>query len=118
MASKQLREERRKYPREDYRFMCELALAGKSYSGIGTNVSAAGLFIQTSAPFAPGDHIHVRTYGSDGSAIEIDAIVVRRTNMSRSIAPVKGASTGVGLEVTFASEEFYHLLTDLMSQRF
>jgi len=115
MASKEIDHERRKFTRETFRFTCELSRGGERHSGIGTNLSASGLFIQTSAPFAPGDVVHVRARGAAGEEIELDAVVVRKTKHSRGATPVTDARPGIGLDVTFASDAYYRLLEILAS---
>ena len=59
--------QKRRYLRIKRRFPCEIIIKGRACRGIVTDISAAGLFVQTHEALSPGEEVEVRLGGSVAS---------------------------------------------------
>jgi hypothetical protein len=85
-------------PRQRKRISCELIVNGSKYSGIVLDVSASGMFVQTTVKPGPGDGVTVKLKvpGSD-EAISVDTRVARKKMVPPQLLAV--AQGGIGLAV-------------------
>ena len=86
-------------PRQRKRISCELVVNGSRYSGIVLDVSASGMFVQTTVKPGAGDDVTVKLKipGTD-EAISVDTRVARKKIVPSQLLAV--AQGGLGLAVT------------------
>ena len=103
--------EKRKFTRENYRAGCEFRIDGAMHAGIVSDISARGLYIQSS--FIPDEgtpiEMIVRQRGLDEFAIKGRVARFKRSHRAAT-AVVQG---GFAVEVESAPEDFFQLLIEL-----
>ena len=105
---------RRQFERARLRVPCELHLPDRRHTGFVVDVSASGLFVQTSAK--PELGIEFRLVMRDpetGEDMELVARVAREHGSHRGVSAVR--AKGIGLELKAAPPSFYAHLIDLSS---
>jgi hypothetical protein len=102
--------ERRVFERLPYRIPCEFRHAGHKLAGIVTDVSARGLFIETSHRIPAGTELHLVLRDPSGS-LEVVGRVRREKRSHRSARQVLSGGFGVRLDVV--PEGFFRLLVKL-----
>lgn len=102
--------ERRSFTRLPYRFRCEFVHEGHKLAGIVTDVSARGVFIETSHRIPPGTELRLLLRDPRGS-YELMGRVRREKRSHRSARQVLSGGFGVRLDVI--PEPFFRLLIEL-----
>ena len=102
--------ERRIFTRLLYRIPCEFKHEGHKLAGIVTDVSARGLFIETSHRIPAGTELRLMLRDPRGS-FEVVGRVKREKRSHRSVRQV--LSGGFGLRLDVVPEPFFRLLVDL-----
>ena len=92
------------------RIPCEFVHEGQNRAGIVTDVSARGLFIETSHRIPPGTELRLLLRDPHG-AYDIVGRVKREKRSHRSARQVLSAGFGVRLDVV--PEPFFRLLLEL-----
>ncbi|MGB0620189.1 MAG: PilZ domain-containing protein [Myxococcota bacterium] len=99
----------RKFEREKRRISCEFRTAGLSHMGLVSDLSARGLFIQSSRMPDDGAQLDVLLHDSEFGEIQLWGRVVRTKSPHRSLANIDPGGFGVVIES--ASEDFFRLVT-------
>ena len=102
--------ERRIFTRLPYRIPCEFVHDGHKRRGIVTDVSARGVFIETSHRIPSGTELRLVLRDPRG-AFELVGRVKRETRSHRSARQVLSSGFGVRLDVV--PEPFFRLLFEL-----
>jgi len=102
--------ERRIFERLPYRIPCEFMHQGTRMAGIVTDVSARGIFIETSHRIPSGTELHLVLRDPRG-AYELVGRVRREKRSHRSARQVLSGGFGVRLDVI--PEPFFRLLVEL-----
>jgi hypothetical protein len=102
--------ERRTFSRLPYRIPCEFAHEGHKLAGIVTDVSARGVFIETSHRIPAGTELRLVLRDPKGS-FELMGRVKREKRSHRSARQVLSGGFGVKLDVV--PEPFFRLLVEL-----
>ncbi len=102
--------ERRAFARVPYRMPCEFAYQGAKLGGIVTDVSARGLFIETSHRVPVGVELRFALRDPRGS-FEVMGHVIREERSHRSARQV--VSGGFSVELDVVPEPFFRLLVEL-----
>ena len=102
--------ERRTFTRLPYRIPCEFSHEGAKLAGIVTDVSARGLFIETSHRIPSGTELRVVLRDPRGS-YEVMGHVGREMRSHRSARQV--LSGGFGLRLDVIPEPFFRMLIEL-----
>ena len=102
--------ERRTFTRLPYRIPCEFKHEGHKLAGIVTDVSARGIFIETSHRIPPGTELRL-TLRDPRGPFELVGRVKREKRSHRSARQV--LSGGFGLRLDVVPEPFFQLLVDL-----
>ena len=108
--SKAKKAERRIFSRLPYRIPCEFVHAGHKLAGIVTDVSARGVFIETSHRIPAGTELRL-TLRDPRGAFEVIGHVKREKRSHRSARQVLSGGFGVRLDVV--PEPFFRLLIEL-----
>jgi len=103
--------DKRRFQRERQRITCELDIGGRRHVGIVTDLSASGLFVQTSANVPLGGDLRVHIPDAGGVPVELVTTVCRRTKPHRGVASFERG--GLGLRVDSAPEPYYQFLVSL-----
>jgi hypothetical protein len=103
--------ENRKFRREKRRAACEFRVEGKSQPGILANLSARGLFIQSSVIPPEGCQVLVTLHDPAYGEMELWGRVVRTKTPHRSISNV--IPGGFGIAIDSAPSEYFDLLIAL-----
>ncbi len=103
--------ENRKFDRERRRISCEYRAAGSAHTGIVANLSARGLFIQSSAMPDDGAQLDLLLHDPEFGEVQLWGRVVRTKPPHRTLANVEPG--GFGVVVESASEDFFRLVTGL-----
>jgi len=111
MADESENSNKRRFERERQRITCELNVAGKRHVGIVTDLSASGIFVQTSATPPIGSDLRLTIPDACGVQVELIATVRRLTKPHRSVASIERG--GLGLRVDSAPEPYYQFLVSL-----
>jgi hypothetical protein len=100
-------------PRAKRRLACALRHGNKHYNGIVLDLSASGLFVQTSASPAPGDALELELQPPDGGgALVLQGVAARRRSVPLQMRSV--AHGGVGVRLTAAPEGYFNLVAELL----
>jgi hypothetical protein len=102
--------ERRIFTRLPYRIPCEFTHEGHKLAGIVTDVSARGIFVETSHRIPPGTELRLLLRDPHGS-YELLGRVKREKRSHRSARQVLAGGFGVRLDVV--PEPFFRLLLEL-----
>ena len=102
--------ERRVFTRLPYRIPCEFGYAGAKLAGIVTDVSARGIFVETSNRIPSGTELRLVLRDPRGS-FEVMGHVMRERRSHRSARHVRVSGLGIQLEVI--PEGFFRLLVEL-----
>jgi hypothetical protein len=102
--------ERRSFKRVPYRIPCEFSHQGVRMAGIVTDVSARGLFVETSNRVPAGTVLHMVLRDPRGS-YEVIGQVQRERRSHRSARQV--LSGGFGMRLDVVPEQFFRLLVEL-----
>jgi hypothetical protein len=101
--------DRRRNDRSKKRMGCTLWVEGARFSGIVLDMSASGLFVQSSANVVPGTPVQIELNGLPGK----DSIVLQAHVARRKVVPARLKSVaqgGVGVRIAQAPEAYYALL--------
>jgi hypothetical protein len=88
---------------------------GQRYTGIVIDISATGLFVQTSAAPKPGTPVMLELQLPNGDLLPLHANVARRRNVPAHLKSI--AQGGVGLCLEGAPEAYFQLIEDLQGPR-
>jgi hypothetical protein len=102
--------ERRTFTRLPHRIPCEFLHEGHKLAGIVTDVSARGVFIETSHRIPAGTELRLKLRVPHGS-YELVGRVKREKRSHRSARQVLSGGFGVKLDVV--PEPFFRLLVEL-----
>jgi hypothetical protein len=102
--------ERRSFTRLPYRIPCEFKHEGHKLAGIVTDVSARGVFVETSHRIPAGTELRLVLRDPKG-AFELTGRVKRQKRSHRSARQVLSGGFGVTLDVV--PEPFFRLLIEL-----
>jgi len=93
------------------RIPCKVRRSRSTFSGLVVDVSATGLFVQTSAAAMAGDEIDITLSGREQEpAITVNAQVVWRRQVPYQLrSMVEG---GLGLKIRYAPEQYYAILAE------
>jgi PilZ domain len=102
--------ERRVFTRLPYRVPCEFTYEGFRLAGIVTDISARGLFVETSSRIPTGTEIRFVLRDPRGS-FEVIGRVMRERRSHRSARQVR--ANGLGVQLDVIPEPFFRLLVEL-----
>jgi len=95
-------------PRSKKRIPCEVKSGHHRHSGMILDVSASGLFIQTSAAHPPGTRVSVDLNLPGRGQLVLQGSVARRKMVPARLRSVE--SGGIGVRLDYAPEEFFQLI--------
>jgi hypothetical protein len=95
-------------PRSKKRIPCEVKSGQHRHAGMILDVSATGLFIQTSAAHPPGTRVNVDVNLPSGSQLLLQGSVARRKVVPARLRSVE--TGGIGVRLDYAPEEFFQLI--------
>jgi Tfp pilus assembly protein PilZ len=107
--------ERRQTQRSKKRISCALTVNGHRYAGMVLDVSATGVFVQTSAAPKVGSHVTLELQLSGIETLPIRARVARRRSVPTRLKSI--AHGGVGLALEGAPEEYFRLIGELQASQ-
>jgi hypothetical protein len=102
--------ERRVFTRLPYRIPCEFAYNGAKLAGIVTDISARGIFVETSNRIPTGTELVLVLRDPRGS-FQVVGQVMRERRSHRSARHVR--SSGLGIQLSVVPEPFFRLLLEL-----
>lgn len=102
--------DRRVFTRLPYRIPCEFAYSGAKLAGIVTDISARGIFVETSNRIPTGTELRLVLRDPRGS-FEVVGSVMRQRRSHRSARHVR--SSGFGVQLNVVPEPFFRLLLEL-----
>lgn len=102
--------DRRAFTRLPYRIPCEFGYAGAKLAGIVTDISARGLFVETSNRIPVGTELRLMLRDPRGS-FEVMGRVMRERRSHRSLRHVR--ASGLGIQLDVVPEPFFRLLVEL-----
>jgi hypothetical protein len=102
--------ERRIFTRLPYRIPCEFNYNGAKLAGIVTDISARGIFVETSNRIPTGTELKLMLRDPRGS-FEVIGHVMRERRSHRSARHVR--ASGLGIQLTVVPEPFFRLLMEL-----
>ena len=102
--------ERRAFTRLPYRIPCEFNYSGARLAGIVTDISARGLFVETSNRIPTGTELLLVLRDPRGS-FEVVGSVMRERRSHRSARHVR--PSGLGIQLQVIPEPFFRLLVEL-----
>jgi hypothetical protein len=102
--------ERRSFARLPYRIPCEFSYGGMKLAGIVTDVSARGVFVETSNRIPVGTELRFLLHDPSGD-FELVGRVTRERRSHRAVRHVR--SSGLGVELSVVPEPFFRLLVAL-----
>jgi hypothetical protein len=102
--------ERRVFTRLPYRIPCEFAYNGAKLAGIVTDISARGMFVETSNRIPTGTELRFVLRDARGS-FEVVGHVMRERRSHRSARHVR--ASGLGIQLSIIPEPFFRLLLEL-----
>lgn len=105
--------DQRTYQREKRRISCEYRTTGRSHTGIVADLSARGLFIQSSSMPEDGEQIDLLLRDPAFGEVRLWGRVVRTRSPHRTL--VNFEPGGFGVRVESASEDFFQLVNGLIS---
>ena len=106
------RSHQRTFPREACRVACDLFVAGVEHKALVTDLSARGMFLQTSLALDVGTELRLRLRPQEGDAIDVIAVVARKRRAHRMMSTLR--TPGLGLELKSASEAYFTLVMSLV----
>ena len=101
--------ERRLFSRLPHRVACEFTFEGRKCAGIVTDVSARGIFVETTARIPNGTELRFVLRGPRGS-LELVGRVTRERRSHRDARQV--VATGFGIALDVIPEAFFGLLVE------
>jgi len=107
--------ERRQTPRSKKRISCAITVDGHRYAGIVLDVSATGVFVQTSATPKMGSNVTLELQLSGIETLPIRARVARRHSVPARLKSI--VHGGIGLALEGAPEEYFRLIGELQGPR-
>jgi hypothetical protein len=108
--SQQAGVERRVFTRLPYRIPCEFSYGGAKLAGIVTDISARGIFVETSNRIPTGTELCLVLRDPRGS-FEVTGQVMRERRSHRSARHVR--ASGLGIQLAVVPEPFFRLLLEL-----
>jgi hypothetical protein len=102
--------ERRIFTRLPYRIPCEFGYGGAKLVGIVTEVSARGIFVETSSRIPSGTELRLVLRDPRGS-FEVMGHVMRERRSHRAVRLVR--ASGLGIQLHVIPEPFFRLLMEL-----
>jgi hypothetical protein len=102
--------ERRVFTRLPYRIPCEFTYNGSKLAGIVTDISARGIFVETSNRIPTGTELRLVLRDPRGS-FEVVGQVMRERRSHRSARHVR--ASGLGIQLNVVPEGFFRLLMEL-----
>lgn len=105
--------EKRHFSRTRHRVGCEFEFANRRHTGIVGNLSARGLFVQSSALPPGGTELELVLRVAGNAAISVRGCVARLSRPNRTAAFV--VPVGFALQITWAPEAYFALLLGLGS---
>lgn len=106
-------QEKRYFPRTRHRVGCEFEFANRRHTGIVGDLSARGLFVQSSVLPPGGTELELMLRVAGSAAITIRGSVARLSRPNRTAAAV--VPVGFALQITWAPEAYFALLLGLGS---
>jgi Tfp pilus assembly protein PilZ len=102
-------------PRKKKRISCELFVNGARYSGIVLDVSASGLFVQTTGKPNPGDAVTVGlSLPGSKEPIVMETRVARKKLVPPELLTV--AQGGIGLAITQPAEAYLDFIAEMSTE--
>ena len=102
----------RRAPRVKKRMTCALRCGGRRYSGLVLDISANGLFVQTSAAPEPGEPVELEvSLPARREPLHIHGKVARRRVVPPRLRAV--AQGGVGIALVNAPEEYFEYVAEV-----
>ncbi len=105
----------RKMPRTKKRLSCRVTVNEQRYTGIVIDLSATGMFVQTSATPKPGTPVMLEVQMIDGDTLQLHATVARLRNVPARLKTI--VQGGVGLRLEGAPEAYFRLIEELQGPR-
>ncbi|MBW2269869.1 MAG: PilZ domain-containing protein, partial [Deltaproteobacteria bacterium] len=102
-------------PRTKKRLSCNLVVNDQRYTGIVIDVSASGLFVQTSVAPKPGSSVELELQLPSGDFLPLHATVARRRSVPARLRSV--VRCGLGLSLEHVPEAFFSLVEELQGPR-
>jgi PilZ domain len=102
--------ERRVFTRLPYRIPCEFTYAGSKLAGIVTDISARGIFVETSNRIPLGTELRFVLRDARGS-FELVGRVMRERRSHPAARHVR--ASGLGIQLDVVPEPFFRLLVEL-----
>jgi Tfp pilus assembly protein PilZ len=102
----------RRAPRRKKRIACALYVEQRRYSGIVLDISATGLFVQTSGKVLPGTLVRLELFDPDRP----EPLILQASVARQRVVPVRLktiAHGGIGVKIEQAPEEFFALVAKL-----
>jgi hypothetical protein len=103
--------ENRTFKRKNERVACEYRIAGKTHSGLVSDLSPRGIFVQGSQMPEEGAQVEVVLHDRVRGDLQLWGRVVRKRRPHRSLTSFEPG--GFALEVESAPEEFFSVLVSL-----
>jgi len=107
--------EKRQMPRSKKRISCAVTVNGQRYAGMVLDVSATGVFVQTSAAPKVGSTVTLELQLSGIETLPIRARVARRRSVPARLKSI--VHGGIGLALEGAPEEYFRLIGELQGPR-
>jgi len=104
-------DDRRKFDRAKLRVPCDVKIDGKEHKGFALDLSARGLFVQTTATARAGTEVRVRLRDPEHEPIELITKVARIRSSHRAVTVVQAG--GLGLEVQSAPEGYFRMVLEM-----
>jgi hypothetical protein len=95
-------------PRTKKRIPCEVKSGQTRHAGMILDMSASGLFIQTSAAHPPGTRVSLDLNLPNGGQLVLQGSVARRKMVPARLRSVE--TGGIGVRLDYAPEEFFQLI--------
>jgi hypothetical protein len=108
-----LTQEKRRFARTRHRVGCEFELANRRHTGIVGDISARGLFVQSSVLPPRGTELELVLRVAGSAAITVSGCVARLSRPNRTAAAV--VPVGFAVQITWAPEAYFALLLELGS---
>lgn len=108
--------DKRRAPRAKKRLACSFHHAGKRYSGMLLDLSANGVFVQTSASPHPGEAVRLElALPGRPEPLRLEGRAVRRRVVPARLRAV--AQGGVGVALSGAPEAWFGFVAELLGER-
>jgi hypothetical protein len=102
--------ERRRFPRHPMRIPCRFRIGDRQGQGFVTDLSAHGLFLQTTTPLEDGAEIRLDLDPRRGPPLQLLGKVVRVRASHREALAVQ--RPGAGVRITSAPEAWFQLVLE------